>query len=151
MPNEQSSYSEAVAYVLRALEQSAQPLAVSKLEKAIPISALKSKKDLPRLLEQMIKAGQIRSHKARSSVYWLPSLEGVAAEKILEALNEDPLKQKELESKFKSLLPGWPKAKRDEMLAKLIKEKRVYKLPPLIGKARASLLSTRPADPLIYL
>jgi len=87
MSNEQSSHSEAVACTLRALQQSAQPLNVTKLEKVVPKSALKSKKDLPELLEQMVKAGQIRSHKSRSSVYWPSSLEEQASERILEALN----------------------------------------------------------------
>src|SRR5215510_16618937 len=141
MPNEQTSHSEAVACVLRALQQSAQPMTVAKLAKAIPKSSLKSKKDLPELLEQMVRAGQIRSHRARSSVYWEPNLEEQASERILEALSEIPLTQTDLKSKLRSLLIGWPQAKRDEMLARLIKEKRVYKVPPLAGKA--NLLNAR--------
>ena len=116
-------------------------MTVAKLAKAIPKSALKSKKDLPELLEQMVRAGQVRSHKARSSVYWLPDLEEQASERILEALSEIPLTQTDLKSKLRSLLIGWPQTKRDEMLARLIKEKRVYKVPPLTGKA--TLLSAR--------
>src|SRR5262245_11981671 len=141
MSNEQSSHNEAVASALRALEQSAQPLTYTKLEKAVPKSALNSKKDLPKLLEQMVRSGQIRSHKARSSVYWLPSLEEQASERILEALKEIPLTRTDLKNKLRSLLIGWPTTRRDEMLAQLIKEKRVYKVPPLAGKA--TLLSAR--------
>ncbi|HKQ89574.1 MAG TPA: hypothetical protein VJZ77_02745 [Blastocatellia bacterium] len=141
MSNEQASHPEAVACALRALRESAQPLTVAKLAKAIPKSALKSKKDLPELLKQMVRAGQIRSHKARSSVYWLPGLEEQASERILEALSEIPLTQTDLKSKLRSLLIGWPQTRRDEMLARLIKEKRVYKVPPLTGKA--ALLSVR--------
>jgi hypothetical protein len=141
MSNEQSSHPEAVACALRALRQSEQPLAITKLEKVIPKSALNSKKDLPKLLEQMVRAGQIRSHKARSSVYWLPSLEEQASERILEALNEIPLTRTDLKNKLRSSLIGWPPTKRDEMLARLIKEKRVYKVPPLTGKS--TLLSAR--------
>jgi len=141
MSNEQASHPEAVACALRALRESAQPLTVAKLAKAIPKSALKSKKDLPELLEQMVRAGQIRSHKARSSVYWLPGLEEQASERILEALSEIPLTQTDLKSKLRSLLIGWPQPRRDEMLARLIKEKRVYRVPPLTGKA--TLLSAR--------
>jgi hypothetical protein len=142
MSNEQSSsHTEAAACAFRALRESAQPLTAAKLAKAIPKSALKSKKDLPELLEQMVRAGEIRAHKARSSVYWLPNLEGQASERILEALNEIPLTQTDLKSKLRSLLIGWPQTKRDEMLARLIKEKRVYKVPPLTGKA--ALLSAR--------
>jgi hypothetical protein len=86
-------------------------------------------------------AVEVRSHKARSSVYWLPNLEDQASERILEALNEIPLTQADLRSKLRSLLIGWPQTERDEMLARLIKEKRVYKVPPLTGKA--ALLSSR--------
>src|SRR5262249_52439563 len=117
------------------------PLTLAKLEKAVPKSALKSKKDLPELLEQMVRSGQIRSHKARPRVYWLPSLEEQASERILKALSEIPLTQTDLKSKLRSLLIGWPLTKRDEMLARLIKEKRVYRVPPLAGKA--TLLSAR--------
>jgi hypothetical protein len=141
MSNEQSSYSEAVACALRALQQSAQPLTITKLEKAIPKSALNSKKDLPKLLEQLVRADQIRSHKARSSVYWLPSLEEQSSERILEALNEIPLTQTDLKSKLRSLLVGWPPTKRNEMIARLIKEKRVYKVKLLAGNGQ--LLSSR--------
>jgi hypothetical protein len=141
MSNEQASHPEAVACALRALRESAQPLTVAKLAKAVPKSALKSKKDLPELLEQMVRAGQIRSHKARSSVYWLPGLEEQASERILEALSEIPLTQTDLKSKLRSLLIGWPQTRRDEMIARLIKEKRVYRVPPLTGKA--TLLSAR--------
>ena len=141
MSNEQASHPEAVACALRALRESAQPLTVAKLAKAIPKSALKSKKDLPELLEQMVRAGQIHSHKARSRVYWLPGLEEQASERILEALSEIPLTKTDLKSKLRSLLIGWPQTRRDEMIARLIKEKRVYRVPPLTGKA--TLLSAR--------
>jgi hypothetical protein len=141
MSNEQASHPEAVACALRALRESAQPLTVAKLAKAIPKSALKSKKDLPEILERMVRAGQIRSHNARSSVYWLPGLEEQASERILEALSEIPLTQTDLKSKLRSLLIGWPQTRRDEMIARLIKEKRVYRVPPLTGKA--TLLSAR--------
>jgi hypothetical protein len=141
MSNEQASHSEAVACALRSLEQSAQPLTVAALAKAVSKSALISKKDLPELLEQMVRAGKIRTHKARSSVYWLPSLEEQASEKILQALSEIPLTQTDLKSKLRRLLNGWPPTKRNELLARLIKEKRVYKVPPLAGKA--TLLSSR--------
>lgn len=141
MSNEQSSHSETAACALRALEQSAQPLSLTKLENAIPKSALKFKKDLPELLEQMVRAGQIRSNNARPKVYWLPSLEAQASERILEALNEIPLTQTDLKSKLRSLLVGWPPTKRNEMIARLIKEKRVYKVKPLTGNGQ--LLSSR--------
>jgi hypothetical protein len=127
---------EAANFVLRALRESSQPLTVTKLEKAIPRSALKSKKDLPELLKQMVKANQIRCHKARSSLYWLPSLEERACERIIEALSEVPLTKKDLENKLRSQLIGWPPARRNEMLARLIKEKRVYKISHLAGNAK---------------
>ena len=142
MPYHPPLHSEAIDFVLRALRQSSQPLTLTKIEKAIPRSAMKSRRDLPELLIEMIKAGQIRSHEGRSSVYWLPSLEDQAYAKILKTLSEVPLTQAEIKSKLRNLLGGWPQRKRDEMLARLIREKRIYKVSPLIGSAE--LLSARP-------
>jgi len=142
MPNHPPLHSEASDFALRALRRASQPLTVTELEKVIPRSAMKSKKDLPEILKQMVNAGQIRSHKARSSVYWLPSLEDQASARILKALSENPLTRTELKSKLRSLLAGWPPPKRDEMLAALIKEKRVHEVSPLTGKIE--LLSARP-------
>ena len=142
MPYHPPLHSEAIDFVLRALRQSSQPLTLTKIEKAIPRSALRSREELPELLKQMAKAGLIRSHEGRSSVYWLASLEDQACAKILKTLSEVPLTHAEVKSKLRSLLAGWPQPKRDELLALLIKEKRVYKVSPLIGKA--DLLSARP-------
>jgi hypothetical protein len=144
MLNEQPMHSEAVVFVLRALQQSSQPMNVTRLAKAIPKSALKAKNDLRALLQQLVKAGQVRFHQARSTVYWLPNLEEQAGARVLEALNDVPLTQTELKNKLRSLLVGWPPPKRDEIIALLIKEKRVYKVAPLTGKAK--LLSAR-AEP----
>lgn len=142
MPNESLLSHPAAAFVVRALQQSSNPLTAGKLAKAIPKSAAISKPDLPELLRQLVEAGQIRGHRARSSVYWLPSLEAQAGETILATLDERPLTPTELKDKFKSLLIGWPQIKRLEFVDRLIKEQRVYKVAPLTGKAK--LLSVRP-------
>ncbi len=128
--------------MLRTLRRSSQPLTVAQLERDIPKSALKSKSDLPKLLNQMVSTGQIRSYKARSNVYWLPSLEDQAYMRILKALSEAPLTQNDLKRKLRSQLAGWPQPKLDEMLALLVNQKRVYKVSPLTGKNE--LLSARP-------
>src|SRR5262245_7544333 len=142
MPNHPPLHADAADFVLRALRRSSHPLTITELEKAIPRSAIKSKKELSQLLNQMVGAGRIRSHKARSSVYWLPSLEDQASARILKALSDAPLTQTELKRKLRSLLAGWPQPKRDEMLALLVREKRVHKVSPLSGKIE--LLSARP-------
>jgi len=145
MRNEQFFSRENIASVIRMLEQSAQPLPVTKLAKAIPKSVPIPKKDLPELLKQLLKqlveTGEIRSGKAKSIVYWLPKLEEQASERILEPLRESPLTQTDLKNKLPSLLLGWPASKREEMLARLIKEKRVYRVASLAGNAK--LLSLR--------
>ncbi len=154
MPNEQSSHSEAGAYVLRALQESARPLTVTELEKAVPKSTLKSRKDMQQLLGQMVKAGQVRSNKARSSVYWLPSLEDLASERVLEAFNDKPLTRTDLENKFRSLAPGWPPAKRKEMVTQLVLSGRIrsgnsaYWLPSLEDRAVAKILEALSEFPL---
>lgn len=142
MSNHRPFPSEATDFVLRALEQSSQPLGVTKLKKAIPKSAPFQKKQLPELLKQMAESGQIRAHGARTAVYWLPPHEDQACARIVEDLDERPLTQTELKNKFRSSLNGWPPAKRTELVARLIKEKRVYKVSPLTGNSK--LLSVRP-------
>lgn len=141
MPNEQSLSQETNALLIRVLEQSSRPLGKTNLEKNIPKSAPIAKKDLPELLAQLVASGLIRAHGKRATVYWLPELEDRAGGRILEALRDTPLTQTELKNKLRSLLPGWPQTKREEMLARLIREKRVYRVAPLTGKAR--LLSVR--------
>lgn len=141
MPNEQSLSQEINAFLIRVLEQSSRPLSKTTLEKNLPKSAPVAKKDLPELLAQLIGSGQIRTHGKRATVYWVPELEDRAGDRILETLRDTPLTQTELKNKFRSLLPGWPQTKREEMLARLIREKRVYRVAPLTGKAR--LLSAR--------
>lgn len=142
MSNDRPFSSEATDFVLRALEQSSQPLGVTKLNKAIPKSAPFQKKQLPELLERMVESGQIRAHGGRSVVYWLPIHEDQACARIIESLAERPLTQTELKGKFRSRLIGWPPAKRAELVERLIKEKRVYKVPALAGNSK--LLSLRP-------
>lgn len=150
MSNNRPFPSEATDFVLRALEQSSQPLGVTKLNKAIPKAAPFQKKQLPELLEQMVESNQIRAHhQAKSITYWLPAHEEQACARILEALDEKPLTQTELRNKFKSLLIGWPQKKRAELVERLIKERRVYKLPPLTGKSVS--FSVTPANPRDYL
>lgn len=144
MSNNRPVSSEAADFVLRVLQQSPQPLGVTKLNKAIPKSAPFQKKQLPELLKQMVKSGQIRAHGTRATAYWLPVHDEQACARIIEALGERPLTQTELRNKFKSLLIGWPLTKRVELVERLVKEKRVYKVPPLAGKSK--LLSIR-ADP----
>ena len=142
MPNNPPLHAEAADFVLRALRRSSQPMTIKALEKAIPRSAIKSKKDLTELLNQMVNAGQIRSHNSRSSVYWLQSLEDQALARILKALSEAPLTQTDLNRKLRDLLVRWPQSKREEMIAQLMEEKRVFKVSPLMGNNE--LLSVRP-------
>jgi hypothetical protein len=142
MPNDQLFSAEETAFVLRALQQSARPLNLKKLQQARPKSGPVKAQQLPELLKQLVQGDRIRVHRARSTVYWLPDLEAQAATRIVEELTERPLTPTELRGKFKSLLVGWPRAKREELLERLLKERRVYRVAPLTGKAK--LLSVRP-------
>jgi hypothetical protein len=145
MTNPDLLSSEEAEVALRALQQSSQPMNLTNLWKAIPKSARPQKNQLAEILNELAISGQIRAHLARSTVYWLPSLEEQASRQMLEAFGEKPLTQTELKNKFKSLLVGWPVTKREEMLAQLVEEKRVYELPPVTG--RAKLFSTKSDDP----
>ena len=142
MPNDQPLTSEERDFVLRVLRQFAQPVPRTKLENGVPKAGPVPPKRLPEVLEQLVQAGQVRIHRARTILYWLPELEEAAAARILEALTERPLTPKEFEGKYPSLLPGWPKARRKELIDRLIKEKRIHKVAHLAGAGK--LFSAHP-------
>lgn len=141
MTNEKTFSPETIAFVIRALEQSARPLSKTELENRVLKSAQLSKENLSELLKQLVKTGQLRVQGSTRKFYWLPEMEAPALERILEVLQDTPLTKTELENKLRSWLHGWPKSKREEMVAQLLKDQRVYKVAPLTGKAK--LLSLR--------
>src|SRR5262249_5768297 len=101
------------------------------------------------LLHSLVESGQIRTYDAQKTIYWLPPLEEQVCQQIFEAIGDDRLTKSALERQCRSLLRGWPTKKRDELLAHLVKAKRVYELPPL--KGTSNIYSTRPANPRDYL
>ncbi len=121
---------EELDLVYRAVRQATRPMNASNLKKALPISEPKLKE----LLKALVETGRIRIHRAKSPVYWTDALEEQAAERIVAALEDLPLTKTELEDKFKSLLVSWPVKKREEFVARLLKEKRVFKARSLDGK-----------------
>lgn len=148
--NAQAATSGEAGLLLKALQQAKQPLAATKLWSALPKALRPPKGGVKQLLDELISREQIRSSsRGRSIYYWLPELEEEACARILEAIANQPLTQKQLQEKFKSLLVDWPDNIRQRMLKQLIEERRVYKLPALTGKG--SLLSVHPPDPRQYL
>jgi hypothetical protein len=150
MINAQSATSDEAGLLLRALQQAKQPLPVTKLRSALPNALRPSKGRLKQLLDELISLGQVRSSSRGKSVYyWPPELEEEARARILEAIGNQPLTQRQLKGKFRSLLVGWPGNVLQQMLEQLIEERRVYKLPAPAGKG--FLLSAHPPDPRQYL
>jgi hypothetical protein len=151
MTNPDLLSSEASDLALRALEQSLRPMSVKNLWRTIRHSSQLREKQLPDLLKALVDSGQIRAGRVRSTVYWTPTVENQARERIVEALAEGALTKKALDSRLRARasLKDWPKVRREQMLDQLIKEKRVHKLPPLTG--RAKLYSASPDDPRVYL
>jgi hypothetical protein len=149
MPKEQPLTSEEADLVFRVLQQADQPLNLSLFLKSLPQWGRSREKPLRKHLETLVKEGRVRDHGKTRTVYWLPELEEIAAARVIEALGNSPLTAKKLESKFKSILVGWPVAKRDELLKRLEKERRLYKLPA--PKGTGIEFSAQPAQPERYL
>ncbi|MBO0720475.1 MAG: hypothetical protein J2P41_06625 [Blastocatellia bacterium] len=117
--------------------------------KSLPQWGRSREKQLRKHLDALVKDGRVRSQGNARKVYWLPDLEEKAAARVIEALGNSPLTLKKLESTFKNVLVGWPVAKRKELLRRLEKEKRIYKVPAV--KGTGILLSAQPAQPVEYL
>ena len=143
MSNESPLTSEPVDFVLRIFHQLSKPENATNLKSFLPKSGPVSPKQLPEVLDHLVSNGQVRSYRqSRTSCYWLPELEEQAERRIIEALEDLPLTPTELKGRYKSLLVGWPEAKRNEFQAHLLEEKRIHKVRALDG--RAILLSVRP-------
>jgi hypothetical protein len=149
MPKEQPLTSEEADLVIRVLQQAEQPLNLSLFLKSLPQWGRSREKQLRKHLDALVKEGRVRAHGVSRRVYWLPEMEEIAAARVIEALGNSPLTAKKLEIKFKSILVGWPVAKRNELLKRLEKEKRLYKVPALKGSG--NLFSGQPAQPTTYL
>jgi|GEM_PF-1624466 len=107
------------------------------------------KDQLKRMLEQLVQEGLIRQSTDKTPSYWIPSAEQQAREKMLTILAERPRPEKEFLSSLELSLSDWPQAHLKQMLEQLGQEGRLYRLPPLAGKAE--MLSLQPADPRSYL
>jgi hypothetical protein len=149
MPKEELLTSEEADLVFRVLQEAEQPLNLSLFLKSLPNWGRSREKQLRKHLDALVKEGRVRGYGVSRRVYWLPELEAKAAVRVIEALGKTTLTRKKLESKFKSILVGWPIAKRDELLTRLEKESRLYKLPTLKGSG--ILFSAQPAQPNDYL
>jgi hypothetical protein len=149
MPKEELLTSEEADLVFRVLSEAEQPLNLSSFLKSLPNWGRSREQQLRKHLDALVKEGRVRGHGVSRRVYWLPELEEKAAARVIEALGKSTLTRKKLESKFKSILVGWPVVKRDELLTRLEKESRLYKLPALKGSG--ILFSARPAQPNDYL
>lgn len=149
MPKEQPLTAEEADLVFRVLQQAEQPLNLSLFLKSLPNWGRSREKQLRIHLDGLVKEGRVRANRASRRVYWLPELEDKAAARIVDALGHSALTAKKLESKFKSILVGWPTTKRQEFLARLEKERRIYKVP--MPKGTGSLFSAQPPQLNDYL
>jgi len=149
MPKEELLTSEEADLVLRVLQQAEQPQNLTMVMKSLPQWGRSREKQLRKHLDGLVREGRVRSQGGARKVYWLTDLEEKAAARVIEALGNSTLTLKKLESKFKSVLAGWPVAKRNELLRRLEKEKRLYKVPATRGTG--NLFSAQPAQPREYL
>jgi hypothetical protein len=136
MPNDQPLTEEESDFMLRVLKQFSKPENKTRLGQSLSKAGPVQPERLPEVLEQLAGMGQVRIHRARPTLYWLPELEEQAASRFIEMLSECPLTAKELERKLPRVLAGWPPARRQELIERLLKERRIYKVSHLAGSAK---------------
>lgn len=151
MENVSPAVSAEAALLLDTLQSFSTPIAFTPLW-----DKLKQREGHPKeaqakeLLPVLVKAGLVRrAGKGNRLFYWLPVLEPYAHERLCAALTDGPRSKADLKTLLPGLLPGWPPAQRETMLKQLVQAGQVHQWPPL--KGNASLFSTQPPDPQLYL
>ncbi|MBK8315082.1 MAG: hypothetical protein IPL01_14170 [Acidobacteria bacterium] len=140
--------------VMRALEQSPQPLTARQIRDMLAGPYRLSEDKLALLLEELSDSGKIHRFKSAGRIkqprYWIRSIEEYARESILQILEQRPHTQTELLKKLKARLSGMIEDKQKQILSALVKGAAVRQLPAMIG-SRTLRYSTRPPDPGEYL
>jgi hypothetical protein len=143
-----------IEVVIKALEQTAQPVTAKQLRDRLTGPFKLTEERLSQLLKEQVSSGRIHRFAAvgrrNQPRYWSRNLEEYAREVILNLLGQRPHTQCELLRKLKARLTGYSEQQQKSLLARLVKENQVKQLPPYIG-SRTTRFGTRPADPRDYL
>ncbi len=143
-----------VEVVIKALEQTTQPVTAKQLSDRLTGPFKLPEERLAQLLKEQASAGRIhrfaaigRSNEPR---YWSRNFEEYARETIVNLLAQRPQTQSEILRKLKSKLAGLSEQRQKNLLARMVKESQIRQLPPHLG-SRTWRFGVSPPDPRDYI
>jgi hypothetical protein len=138
-----------IEVVIKALEQAGQPVTAKQLRDRLTGPYKLPKERLSQLLEEQVSAGRIHHYAAigrsKEPRYFSRHMEDYARELIINLLEQRSHTQTEILRKLKSKLAGLSQHQQKSILTRMVKEKQVHQLPPLIG-SRTIRYSSQPHD-----
>jgi hypothetical protein len=147
------SPAELTEQVLQTLERAPQPLTFFQIQRSLPRPFQSHTDELRQCLREQVAQGRLHEfppYRSKAPRFWTRDPEQHARVVIVEALNEQAVTQRELLLKVQRRLQGLPEGRLRQLLAQMLLDGQVRKLPPRIG-GRANLLSAREPQPGEYL
>lgn len=147
------SSAELTDRVLQTLEQAQQPLTIAQIQRHLPRPMQEREDDLRQSLQELVSQGRLHQfapYRSKTPRYWTRNPEQHARATILEVLNEQAVTQRELFLKVSRRLQGQPEGWLQQLLAQMLLDGQIRKLPPRPG-GHANLLSAREPQPRDYL
>ena len=143
-----------IEVVVKALDQLTQPITAKQLRERLTGPFKLSEDRLAQLLEEQVTAGRVHRFlplgRSKQPRYWSRNMDEFAREQMLNLLSRHTRTQTELLRKLKTRLSGYSDEKQKALLSRLVREKVVQNIPPLIG-SRTARYCTKPPDPRDYL
>jgi hypothetical protein len=139
--------------VLRTLERARQPLTFFQIQRGLPRPYQKRTDEIRQCLEEQKLQGRVCEYppyRSKAPRFWTRPPEQFARAVMTEVLDQRPCTQRELFLKIRGRLQGIPDGRLHELLAQMLLEGPIRKLPPRVG-GRASLLCARSPQPCEYL
>ncbi|HEY7426914.1 MAG TPA: hypothetical protein VH682_21945 [Gemmataceae bacterium] len=139
--------------VLQSLERASHPLTFFQLQRRLPRPYQGRTDEIHQCLRELASQGRIHEfapYRSKAPRFWTRHPEQHARAVIGEVLTEQAVTQRELFLKLRRPLKGTSDARLRELLAQMLLDGQLRKLPPRLG-GRDNLLSTRDLQPRDYL
>jgi hypothetical protein len=144
---------ELTEQVLQTLERARQPLTFFQVQRSLPRSYQDRTDEIRQSLHELASQGRIHEfapYRSKAPRFWTRHPEQHARDVIGDLLAERAATQRELFLKIRRRLQGFSDAQLRDLLARMLMDGHVRKLPPRLG-GRSHLLSTRELQPRDYL
>jgi hypothetical protein len=139
--------------VLQTLERASHPITFFQIQRRLPRPYQGRTDEIRQCLHELASQGRIHEfapYRSKAPRFWTRHPEQHARAVIVEVLNEQAVTQRELFLKLRRRLKGTADARLRELLAQMLVEGQLRKLPPRLG-GRDNLLSTREPQSRDYL